>query len=53
MDSIVLPTVGRSLALAWGAPAVAVHHMEGHLLAPMLEEDPPAFPFIDQGGRAQ
>lgn len=31
-------TVGRSLAFAWGVPAVAVHHMEGHLLAPMLEE---------------
>ncbi|MBY5993708.1 tRNA (adenosine(37)-N6)-threonylcarbamoyltransferase complex transferase subunit TsaD [Ferrimonas balearica] len=37
---------GRSLAYAWGIPAVAVHHMEGHLLAPMLEETPPAFPFV-------
>ncbi len=33
-------TVGRSLAFAWNVPAVAVHHMEGHLLAPMLEEKP-------------
>jgi N6-L-threonylcarbamoyladenine synthase len=39
-------TVGRSLAWSWQIPAIAVHHMEGHLLAPMLEEDPPEFPFI-------
>ncbi len=39
-------SVGRSLALAWNVPAVAVHHMEGHLLAPMLEDEPPPFPFI-------
>ncbi|NJD06777.1 MAG: tRNA (adenosine(37)-N6)-threonylcarbamoyltransferase complex transferase subunit TsaD [Methylococcaceae bacterium] len=38
--------VARSLAWAWGLPAVAVHHMEGHLLAPMLEPDPPQFPFV-------
>ncbi|USD37038.1 MULTISPECIES: tRNA (adenosine(37)-N6)-threonylcarbamoyltransferase complex transferase subunit TsaD [Ferrimonas] len=38
--------VGRSLAFAWDKPAVAVHHMEGHLLAPMLEEVPPSFPFV-------
>ncbi len=37
---------GRSLAWALGVPAVGVHHMEGHLLAPMLEENPPEFPFI-------
>ncbi len=37
---------GRSLAYAWGVPAVAVHHMEGHLLAPMLEDTPPEFPFV-------
>ena len=30
--------LGRSLAFAWGLPALGVHHMEGHLLAPMLEE---------------
>jgi len=39
-------TIGRSLAYAWNVPAVAVHHMEGHLLAPMLEDNPPAFPFV-------
>ncbi|WP_019895825.1 tRNA (adenosine(37)-N6)-threonylcarbamoyltransferase complex transferase subunit TsaD [Hydrogenovibrio halophilus] len=39
-------SVARSLALAWQIPALGIHHMEGHLLAPMLEADPPAFPFI-------
>ncbi|MFC3024760.1 tRNA (adenosine(37)-N6)-threonylcarbamoyltransferase complex transferase subunit TsaD [Vibrio zhugei] len=43
---LVGATIGRSLAYAWGVPAVAVHHMEGHLLAPMLEDSPPEFPFI-------
>jgi N6-L-threonylcarbamoyladenine synthase len=38
--------VARSLAWAWGLPAVGVHHMEGHLLAPMLDADPPAYPFV-------
>ncbi len=36
----------RSLAWAWNIPAVATHHMEGHLLAPMLEENAPEFPFV-------
>lgn len=48
--------VGRSLAYAWGIPALGVHHMEGHLLAPMLEDDPPAFPFVAllvSGGHTQ
>ncbi|CAH0532474.1 tRNA N6-adenosine threonylcarbamoyltransferase [Vibrio stylophorae] len=43
---LVGATIGRSLAYAWNVPAVAVHHMEGHLLAPMLEDNPPPFPFI-------
>lgn len=38
--------IGRSLAYAWGVPAIAVHHMEGHLLAPLLEDKQPAFPFL-------
>lgn len=38
--------VGRSLAWALGVPAVEVHHMEGHLLAPMLEDEVPEFPFV-------
>lgn len=37
---------GRTLAHAWGVPAVGVHHMEAHLLAPMLEEQAPSFPFV-------
>jgi N6-L-threonylcarbamoyladenine synthase len=43
---LVGATIARSLAMAWGKPAVAVHHMEGHLLAPMLEEHKPEFPFV-------
>jgi N6-L-threonylcarbamoyladenine synthase len=43
---LVGATIGRSLAMAWNKPAVAVHHMEGHLLAPMLEETPPEYPFL-------
>ena len=39
-------SAGRAMAMALGVPAVAVHHMEGHLLAPMLEDPAPAFPFI-------
>ncbi|QSX37999.1 MULTISPECIES: tRNA (adenosine(37)-N6)-threonylcarbamoyltransferase complex transferase subunit TsaD [Shewanella] len=38
--------VGRALAYAWNLPAVGVHHMEGHLLAPMLEDEAPEFPFV-------
>ena len=38
--------LARSLAYAWGVPAVAVHHLEGHLLAPLLEDDPPPFPHV-------
>jgi N6-L-threonylcarbamoyladenine synthase len=38
--------LGRSLAYAWNVPAIAVHHLEGHLLAPLLEEDPPPFPHL-------
>lgn len=49
-------SIGRSLAYAWNVPAIAVNHMEGHLLAPMLEENPPEFPFIAllvSGGHTQ
>jgi N6-L-threonylcarbamoyladenine synthase len=42
---LVGAALGRSLAYAWKVPAIAIHHMEGHLLSPMLEPDPPAFPF--------
>ncbi|WP_415897523.1 tRNA (adenosine(37)-N6)-threonylcarbamoyltransferase complex transferase subunit TsaD [Neptuniibacter sp. QD72_48] len=49
-------STGRAIALAWGKPAIGVHHMEGHLLAPMLEESPPEFPFVAllvSGGHTQ
>jgi N6-L-threonylcarbamoyladenine synthase len=48
--------LARSLAFAWQVPAVGVHHMESHLLAPMLEPEPPAFPFVAllvSGGHTQ
>lgn len=38
--------MANGLGLAWDCPVVAVHHMEGHLLAPMLEDEVPAFPFL-------
>lgn len=53
---LVGAAVGRSLAWSRGIPALAVHHMEGHLLAPMLEPDPPSFPFVAMlvsGGHTQ
>ena len=53
---LVGATVGRSLAFAWNVPAIAVHHMEGHLLAPMLEDNPPEYPFVAllvSGGHTQ
>ena len=46
----------RSLAWALDIPALGVHHMEGHLLAPMLEDEKPEFPFLAllvSGGHTQ
>jgi N6-L-threonylcarbamoyladenine synthase len=46
----------RSMAYAWGIPAIGIHHLEGHLLAPLLEARPPAFPFVAllvSGGHTQ
>lgn len=48
--------VARSLAWALDVPAVGVHHMEGHLLAPLMEDDPPEPPFVAllvSGGHTQ
>lgn len=53
---LVGASVGRSLAMGWDVPAIGVHHMEGHLLAPMLEPEPPKFPFVAllvSGGHTQ
>jgi N6-L-threonylcarbamoyladenine synthase len=49
-------SLARSLAYAWQLPAVGVHHLEGHLLAPLLESDPPPFPHVAllvSGGHTQ
>jgi N6-L-threonylcarbamoyladenine synthase len=43
---LVGASVARSLAYAWRVPCLGVHHMEGHLLAPLLEPEPPEFPFV-------
>lgn len=53
---LVGASCAQALAFAWGIPALGVHHMEGHLLAPMLEENPPEFPFVAllvSGGHTQ
>lgn len=49
-------SIGRSLAWSLGVPALGVHHMEGHLLAPLLESPKPDFPFVAllvSGGHTQ
>jgi len=53
---LVGASCAQAMAFAWGVPAIGVHHMEGHLLAPMLEEQPPVFPFVAllvSGGHTQ
>lgn len=53
---LVGASCAQALAFAWGVPALGIHHMEGHLLAPMLEEQPPGFPFVAllvSGGHTQ
>jgi tRNA N6-adenosine threonylcarbamoyltransferase len=49
-------SLAASLAYAWKIPAIGVHHLEGHLLAPLLESDPPPFPHLAllvSGGHTQ
>ncbi len=53
---LVGASIAKSLAFAWDIPAIGVHHMEGHLLASMLSEAPPEYPFIAllvSGGHTQ
>jgi len=53
---LVGASVATGLAYAWNVPALPIHHMEGHLLAPMLEETSPEFPFVAllvSGGHTQ
>src|SRR5690606_32752200 len=48
--------VGASMAFALGVPAIGIHHLEGHLLSPLLSADPPEFPFVAllvSGGHTQ
>ncbi len=47
---------GRTLAFSLNKPAIGVHHMEGHMLAPLLSSQPPEFPFVAllvSGGHTQ
>jgi N6-L-threonylcarbamoyladenine synthase len=53
---LVGAAIGRSLGMALDVPTIGVHHMEGHLLAPLLEENGPEFPFVAllvSGGHTQ
>ena len=53
---LVGASVAESFALARGIPVLPVHHLEGHLLSPLLAADPPAFPFVAllvSGGHTQ
>ncbi len=53
---LVGTSIAQSLAMALNVPSVGVHHLEGHLLAPLLEENPPQFPFVAllvSGGHSQ
>ena len=53
---LVGASVAKSLALAWQVPALGIHHMEGHLLAALLADDAPEWPFVAllvSGGHTQ
>ena len=53
---LVGASVAASLAMGLGIPAVGVHHLEGHLLSPLLSINPPSFPFVAllvSGGHTQ
>jgi N6-L-threonylcarbamoyladenine synthase len=53
---LVGTSFAESLAFSLGIPTINVHHLEGHLLAPLLEDNPPAFPFVAllvSGGHSQ
>ncbi|MGB0127722.1 MAG: tRNA (adenosine(37)-N6)-threonylcarbamoyltransferase complex transferase subunit TsaD, partial [Rhodocyclaceae bacterium] len=53
---LVGASVAHGLAFGLGVPAIPVHHLEGHLLSPLLSRDPPRFPFVAllvSGGHTQ
>ncbi|SAK83276.1 DNA-binding/iron metalloprotein/AP endonuclease [Caballeronia catudaia] len=53
---LVGASIANSLAMAWDKPTVGIHHLEGHLLSPLLVDEPPPFPFVAllvSGGHTQ
>lgn len=53
---LVGASVANALAMAWNRPTVGIHHLEGHLLSPLLVDAPPPFPFVAllvSGGHTQ
>lgn len=53
---LVGSSIAQSLAFTLQVPSIGVHHLEGHLLAPLLEDNPPVFPFVAllvSGGHSQ
>ncbi len=53
---LVGASIANALAMAWDKPAIGIHHLEGHLLSPLLVEAPPSFPFVAllvSGGHTQ
>ncbi|OLL27872.1 tRNA (adenosine(37)-N6)-threonylcarbamoyltransferase complex transferase subunit TsaD [Burkholderia sp. SRS-W-2-2016] len=53
---LVGASVANSLAMAWNKPTIGIHHLEGHLLSPLLVDEPPPFPFVAllvSGGHTQ
>ena len=53
---LVGASIANALALAWNKPTVGIHHLEGHLLSPLLVDQPPPFPFVAllvSGGHTQ
>lgn len=53
---LVGASIANALAMAWDKPTVGIHHLEGHLLSPLLVDAPPPFPFVAllvSGGHTQ
>ena len=53
---LVGASIANSLAMAWDKPTIGIHHLEGHLLSPLLVDEPPPFPFVAllvSGGHTQ
>jgi N6-L-threonylcarbamoyladenine synthase len=53
---LVGASIANALAMAWDKPTIGIHHLEGHLLSPLLVDEPPPFPFVAllvSGGHTQ